>query len=45
MAKTNAQKQADYRNRKSIRGLRQVLVYVPASKVKKLREYAASLIS
>lgn len=43
MAKTNAQKQADYRKRKSIRKMRLVQVYVPISKVEDLRKYAKSL--
>jgi hypothetical protein len=43
MVKTNAQKQADYRKRKSIRGMKLVQVWVPAAKETALRKYAATL--
>lgn len=45
MAKTNAQKQADYRKRQtSVRKLRLVQVWIPAKKEAQLREFVATLV-
>lgn len=43
MALTKAQKQKNYRARKSIRGLKLVQEWVPERKEAKLRKYAAEL--